>query len=164
MKTNNNFVTSIILVSILALLGVFMITACHKDSDNTNNNSNMYTISGNASGSQMVPTVSGGGSANISGTYNASTNQLTYTTTWTNLSGAPTLGAFYTGATGVNGSIAGSAWTMGSGLTGTGTFSNTVTLTNDQETQLLNGNYYYILGTTANATGEVRGQITASVQ
>ena len=163
MKTNNNFVNSIIVASILALLGLFTITACHKDNDNTTN-SNMYTISGNASGSQMLPTVSGSGTANISGTYNASTNQLTYTTTWTNLTGAPTLGAFYTGAAGVNGTIAGSAWTFGSGLTGTGTFTNTVTLTADQETQLLNGNYYYVLGTATNATGEVRGQITAAAQ
>lgn len=124
----------------------------------------MYTISGSASGTQMVPPVSGSGTAAISGTYNVNTGQLNYTTTWSNLTGAPTLGAFYTGATGVNGTIVGSAWTLGSGLTGTGSLSNTITLTSDQAAQLIAGNWYYVLGTSANATGEVRGQITATLQ
>jgi len=163
MKTKNNFLNRLLLITSFTLVCAFAFTACNKDDDDTNNN-NMYSISGNASGTQMVPTVSGSGTATISGTYNASTNVLTYTTNWTGLTGGPTTAAFYSGATGVNGTIVGSNWTLGSGLTATGTFSNTITLTSDQETQLLNGNLYYVLGTTAHATGEVRGQITATVQ
>ena len=74
------------------------------------------------------------------------------------------MGAFYTGASGTNGTIVGSNWTLGSGLTATGTFSSTATLTDAQQASLLAGNMYYVLGTATNTSGEVRGQITATVQ
>lgn len=123
-----------------------------------------YSISGNASGAQAVPTSSNNnGSGTISGTYNSSTKVMSYTTTWASLTGAPLSGGLYTGASGVVGtSIA--AWTLGSGLTASGTFSTTTTLNAEQEAKLLAGNCYYILGTAANASGEIRGQISATAQ
>jgi hypothetical protein len=142
-------------------MGALVLSSCKKDENNNNNKTN-YSISGNASGSQMVPSVSDTGTATISGTYNANTKVLTYTTNWSNLTGAPTSGGFYSGATGVNGTMVGSTWNLGTGLTETGTFSGQTTLTADQANQLLNGEWYYSLGTTANPNGEVRGQITAS--
>lgn len=163
MKRTTSFARRIVLISSFALVSAFVFVSCEKD-HNDNNNGTNYTISGNANGTQMVPSVSGSGTGSISGTYNTNTRILTYTTTWTNLTGAPTMGAFYTGTSGTNGAIVGSNWTLGSGLTASGTFSNSVTLTQAQETQLLSGNFYYVLGTTANATGEVRGQITATPQ
>ena len=53
-------------------------------------------------------------------------------------------------------------WTLGTGLTGTGSYSSTMELTQAQADQLLNGGWYYTLGTATNSNGEVRGQISAS--
>lgn len=140
-----------------------LITSCDKDDDDDNNaNNNMFTLSGNASGSQVVPAVTTNGTGTITGTYNANTNMLTYTTNWSNLSGAPTSAGFYSGASGSAGTAAGSSWTLGTGLTGTGNFSGTMMLTDDQENQLRAGNWYYSLGTASNTNGEVRGQITTT--
>jgi hypothetical protein len=51
---------------------------------------------------------------------------------------------------------------MGTDSTGTSSNTGTMTLTADQATQLINGNWYYTIGTAANPNGEIRGQITAS--
>lgn len=136
------------------------LVSCDKDDDN--NNGRNYTISGNADGNQVVPAVTGTGSATISGTYNDRTNILTYNTTWTGLTGAPTSGGFYTGASGTVGTEVGTAWTIPGGATGTGNLSGTITLTDAQESDLLGGQWYYSYGTATNIAGEVRGQITAT--
>jgi hypothetical protein len=164
MKTKRNFVRKITMVTSIALLSAFAfgISSCDKDDDDDNNNMRTYAISGNASGTQMVPSVAGSGTGTISGTYDPNTRMLTYTTGWTGLSGAPTSGGFYYGASGVNGTAVGSPWTLGTGLTGTGTMNGTMTLSAEQGDQLTNGNWYYSYGTSANPTGEVRGQITAT--
>ena len=120
-----------------------------------------YTLSGNANASQATPSNSSNGSGTFSGTYNASTKVMTYTTTWTNLTGAPVNGGLYTGAKGEAGTSI-SLWTLGSGLSASGSFSSSTTLNADQEYKLLSGQTYYVLGTAANVSGEIRGQITAS--
>jgi hypothetical protein len=130
--------------------------------DNGTMNNRNYTISGNASGTQMVPAVQGNGMGTITGTFNPTTNVLTYTANWSNLTGAPTRAAFYNGATGQAGTMMGTQWTLGTGLTGTGSMSGTMTLTPQQASQLTSGNWYWSLGTGANANGEIRGQITAT--
>ena len=150
-----SFLASVVVMSALVL------SSCKKDKNETTS-TKPYTISGSASGSQMVPSVSGNGSATMTGTYDPNTRVLTYTTNWTGLSGAPTSGGFYSGASGSSGTIVGSNWTLGSGLSSTGTFSGTTTLTADQASQLTSGNWYYTLGTSNHSTGEVRGQITAT--
>ena len=85
----------------VAVIGAMVLSSCKKDNDESNN-SKTYSISGNASGSQMVPSVSGNGSGTITGTYDPNTMVLSYTTNWNALTGAPTSGGFYTGASGVN--------------------------------------------------------------
>ncbi|SJZ87236.1 CHRD domain-containing protein [Sediminibacterium ginsengisoli] len=87
---------------------------------------------------------------------------MNYTTSWNGLSGAPTSGGFYNGASGSAGTAVSPAWTMGTGWTGTGTTTGSMTLTSDQATQLRNGNWYYSMGTAANTGGEIRGQMTAT--
>ena len=165
MKTKGNFSRHLLVTSSMFFFSVLVFTACHKDNNDNNNNTNKtYTISGNASGSQVVPAVADSGTATISGTYNQSTGQLITMTSWTNLTAGPTIGGFYTGASGTNGTLIGSNWALASGLTGTGSFADTMTLTADQATQLTTGNWYFLLGTVANPNGEVRGQITATAQ
>lgn len=146
----------------LALASVLFFTSCTKD-DGYVAASISYSLSGNASGSQSVPASSNqNGSGTMSGTYNSSTRVMSYTTTWSNLTGAPISGGLYTGAAGTIGTSI-SAWSLGSGLSTSGSFSGSTTLNADQEAKLLAGQAYYILATTANASGEIRGQITASV-
>lgn len=144
------------------LLSGFVFTSCDKNDNDNDNNSNRFTLSGNANGSQMVPSVTTNGTATMTGTYDASTNTMVYTTNWNNMSGAPTSGGFYTGSSGVAGTAAGSSWSMGSGLSSSGTFSGQTVLTDAQETDMRNGNYYYSMGTSSNVNGEIRGQMTAT--
>lgn len=149
-----------IVMSSLALVSFAGFSSCDKDNDDDENRN--YTISGNANGSQMVPTVNGTGTATMTGTYNPTNRTMTYTSAWTGLSGAPTSARFYTGTSGVSGTAAGAPWTMPVGMTGTGSYSGTMLLTTEQATQLTAGNYYYSYGTANNMNGEVRGQMTAT--
>jgi len=118
-------------------------------------------ISGNATSKDMVPTVTGNGNATLTGTYDPSTGILKYTTNWKDLSGAPTMGGFYTGTPGTAGTVVGDPWALGADLKNTGSYSGQVKLTPEQAKDLMSGNWYYSLGTPTNATGEIRGQISA---
>lgn len=158
-----NLINRFLFISIV-VFSAFAVITCQKNDDDQNNGSTMFAISGNASSSQVVPPVAGGGTATITGTYNSGNGQMITTTTWTNLSGVPTSGGFYVGAVGVNGSLIGDFWSLGTELTTSGTFSDTTTLTAEQATELGNGNLYYSLATAAYPNGEVRGQLTATVQ
>lgn len=150
-----------LMAAAFAALSVGTFASCRADLGEMDETATTYTISGNASGSQMVPAITGTGSATITGTYNTSTNQLMYTSTWTGLTGGPTRGGFYMGASGQAGTMVGTNWTLGT-TTAAGTYTGNMTLTDAQETDLLAGRWYYTLGTTTNANGEVRGQITAT--
>jgi|SRR6185295_15634569 len=116
-------------------------------------------ISGNASGKDVVPSVSGNGSATLTGTYDPSSGMLKYTTNWKDLSAAPTTAGFYAGSNGTAGIALGDPWALGTDLKPSGSYSGTIKLTPDQAKQLMNGDWYYSLGTPTNAGGEVRGQI-----
>lgn len=148
--------------STVALCTVFTFASCDKDDDDVNNNMKTWAVSGNAAGSQVVPAVNGTGTGSFSGTYDPSTRVLTYNSGWNGLTGAPTTAAFYNGASGSAGTVMGSNWTLGTGLTATGNTTGTMTLTADQANQLTNGTWYYSYGTTANPNGEVRGQLSAA--
>ena len=93
-------------------------------------------ISGNASGKDVIPAVTGTGTATINGTYDPSTGVLTYTTNWKDLSGAPINGGLYLGAPGAAGSPLGDPWVLGTDLKNTGSYAGTIKLTPDQVKQL----------------------------
>jgi len=136
-------------------------TSCDDDDDDMDDN-RIYTISGNSTSAQMVPAGTATGTGTITGSFNPANNQLTYTSTWNGLTGVPTSGGFYTGASGTNGTAVGTAWTFPAGSTATGSTTGTMTLTGAQADQLINGNWYYTYGTAANTSGEIRGQISAT--
>ena len=159
-RTMKTFFRNAMIVSSIAL-SAFTLGSCDKNDDDVDNNMNPYTISGNASGSQVVPSVNGTGTGTITGAYDPSSRILTYSSGWTGLTGAPGTAGFYTGASGAAGTAVGTPWTFEAGTTGTGTLTGTMTLTEEQASQLTSGNWYYSYGTTANPNGEVRGQITA---
>src|SRR5664279_2168966 len=129
MKTRTSISKQLFISAAVLLFSVFVFTACHKDKASDTNANRTYSISGSANGSQVVPAVSDSGTATITGTYNQSTGKLITTTNWTNLTGAPTLGGFYSGAAGANGSLIGSTWAFMGATSGTGSFSDTMTLT-----------------------------------
>src|SRR5688500_1943131 len=95
----------------LSFLMLFASVSCDDDDDDYATNKT-YSISGDASGSQMVPAVTGTGTGTITGTYNTRTRELNYTSNWVGLSGAPTSGGFYTGAAGSSGVAIGTPWTF----------------------------------------------------
>ncbi|HSV10160.1 MAG TPA: CHRD domain-containing protein [Hanamia sp.] len=159
MKTTTSFISKSLIAVTFILFTVFVFS-CKKNKTTTDNTP--YTLSGNASGSQVVPSVTGNGTGTFSGTYNPANQTMTYTTNWSNLTGAPTSGGFYTGASGAAGTAVGTPWTMGTDWTGTGTYSGTMQLTPEQANQLIAGNWYYSMGTAANSGGEIRGQISAT--
>jgi hypothetical protein len=163
MKTQSVFSKTFLFLSLIAFTSLFVFNSCNKDDDNNmTSHTGMYTISGSSSGSQVVPTVTGSASGNISGTYNANTNLLSYNMTWNGLTGAATTTRLYTGASGTNGTLIGNTTITTAGATGASV--GTMTLTDAQETALLNGTLYYVVTTSANTSGEIRGQITATAQ
>ena len=119
MKTLKFSNLKFILSALVILFGVFVISSCKKDKDKPDNRP--YTLSGNASGTQVVPSVTGSGAGTFTGTYDPATGTMNYTTNWTDLTGAPTSGGFYTGASGAAGTAVGDPWVMGTDWTGTDT-------------------------------------------
>jgi hypothetical protein len=154
--------TKMTLLASLLLATVFMFSSCSKEDDS--GISLTYSLSGSATASQTGNSGNtSSGSGNFTGTYDATTKVMTYTTTWSNLTGAPTSGGLFLGALGQAGTSI-YVWSLGSGLSSSGSFSASTTLSAQQEAQLLAGNAFYLLNTAAYASGEIRGQISASAQ
>ncbi len=162
MKTKNFPLRKLFLFAAIPFLSALFLVACSKD--NTNNDGSgdqVYTTQGDATGAQQNPAVSTTGTARLAGTYNASNNKWEYSINWTSLSGAATLIEFHGPAdAGVNGDILFSLEILAGGSTGAR--SETTTLTEEQESYLMNGKIYYTILTSAHLTGEVRGQIFKS--
>ena len=148
------------MLPVLVMLSSFALfcTSCKKDK--TSANTTMYNISAAMTGAQESPAVTTNGTGTVSGVYDASTNSLTYNVTWSNLSGAATVAHFHSAAAGTNGSVV-VPFTL---TAGSNTTSGTVTLTDAQETDLLNGLWYANVHTQAHAGGEIRGQVAATLQ
>jgi hypothetical protein len=153
-------------LAFVVLTAILAVMSC-KDYNNDDYTTSMapYTISGNASGAQSVPPVAGNGTATLTGSYDPSTRELTYSTNWSGLSGPPISGGFYAGNAATvdsTGAPIGSRWTFDSTATATGSMNAKMTLTPDQATALSAGSWYYIYATKAHPHGEIRGQITAA--
>ncbi|HYC39210.1 MAG TPA: CHRD domain-containing protein [Chitinophagaceae bacterium] len=139
----------------LLLAGSLLFAACDNDMDEQ-----MYTTSGNASGSQHNPPVTTTATGTLNGTYNASTNVWQYTITWSGLSSAATIVEVRGPATiGVNGNLLFTLNITAPGVNGSA--SGSVTLSEQQEASLLADQLYYSVVSTAHVTGEIRGQILA---
>jgi hypothetical protein len=153
--------------SFLGLLaaGLFVMStvmlSCSKD--NNDNNSQMYTTTGSASGSQESPAVNTTATGTLTGTYNAVTNNWNYTINWSGLAGTATLVELRGPASaGVNGNLVTSLAITTPGASGSA--SGSITLTEAQETALLANQLYYNVINSSYVNGEVRGQITSTIQ
>ena len=159
-KTNSmrrNKCDGLVILIGATVLSFVALAACHKSEGPAVDN-RPYTISGNATGSQMVPPVPDSANATITGTYNPANHVLNFTSNWNNLSGNPTIAGFYNGAPGASGVAVGDSWAISGGPTGT--ITGNVSLSETQAAELLKGDMYYTYGTLNHPTGEIRGQIS----
>lgn len=143
---------------LLLLTMGFLLASCSKD--DTPAPKTQYTLSATASGAQEVPAVTTQGSGTLTGSYNSSTNALSYNLSWSGLSGPATLMHFHGPA------LAGVSAGVALGITGfssiaAGSYSGSATLTEEQEADLLAGKWYWNVHTAAHGAGEIRGQVSA---
>lgn len=97
----------------------------------------------------------GNGTGTILGDYDSNSNTLNYSLTWENLTSDVTNMHFHLGAPGVPGGVdLGVPGPWSSPQVGSG-----IALTDDQENNLLSGNWYLNIHTTMFGGGEIRGQV-----
>ena len=143
-----------------ALVVSTLFVSCDKEDDDMNDQT--YSTTASANGSQMNPSTTSTSTGTLSGTYNARTNVWQYNISWTNLSATAGLVQVYGPAgVGVNASLLFPLSITTPGANGNA--SGNITLTDAQETALLANNTYFTISSTTFPSGEIRGQITATV-
>lgn len=144
-------------VASIAVVGALSLSACDKDDDD--DRGSVYSLSGDASGSQEVPPVTTNGSGTISGTYDTASRALVYTVTWTGLSGPSTVAHFHGPA--MPGENAGPIQDLLIETNGpAGTASASITASDALHSALVAGKVYYNVHTDDFPDGEIRGQVT----
>ena len=130
-----------------ALGGLLIMTAAPAQAE-------VVKLQADLKGSNEVPPNNSAGSGKAEATYDTATKTLTYSVTYTGLSG-PALGAHFHGPVeaGKNAGIVLPFKTAQSPIQGT------ATLTEAQATDLLAGKWYANIHTAANPGGELRGQM-----
>jgi hypothetical protein len=122
-------------------------------------NATVYTLDLALSGQTEVPPNPSTATGILIGTYNDATNALSFTLMFNGMQ-APVTAAHFHGpaAPGVNGPVQIPLAGFPTGVT-SGTYTNTFTLTPDQESQLLCGMMYVNIHTTLYPGGEIRSQV-----
>jgi hypothetical protein len=150
---------NVLICAALSLPLVFAQVSCDDDDDDMIDT--QYTLSGNASGTQEVPSNPSTGTGSLTGSYNSANNTLSYTITWTGLSGNLTAAHFHGPA--LPGASAGPIHDLVITSNGTsGTASATLVIHDTTESHLLAGKLYYNLHTALYTGGEIRGQVNAN--
>ena len=119
--------------------------------------SNMMTMKNALTGAQEVPAVQTSGSGSVDSSFDKSSKTLSWTVTYSGLSGPVTAGHIHgPAAPGANAGVV---------IPFTGDLSSPIkgkaTLTDAQVADLMAGRYYVNLHTAKNPGGEVRAQLTA---
>ena len=138
----------------LLFLSILLGSACKKD-DESSAEVKFNNIS--VTGAQEAPNpITTSATGNLNATYNKDTNILTYTITYSGIT--PTAMHFHKGAPGVAGGVEiGINGPYSSPINGA-----TIPLTEEQETDLLAGNWYVNLHSDTYKAGEIRGQLLAN--
>jgi hypothetical protein len=109
-------------------------------------------------GAQQVPPVQTPGSGSAALTYDPTTHVLTWTITFSGLSGEPTMAHVHgPAAEGKNGPVL--IWLSTKGQAATSPIKGQATLTPDQAQELMAGDTYVNVHTKDHPAGEIRGQI-----
>ena len=148
--------------SIIGIFSLFLVAGCNNDDDNNTPNADMYNISATMNGANERPNpVTTAGTGTTTGTYNATTNSLQYTVTWSGLSGTASVGHFH-GPAAATATASPIIYFNLVNNGAAGTANGTITLTDAQETDFLAGMWYANIHTAANGGGEIRGQVSAT--
>ena len=145
MTPYRTFTCSVLLTSLLAL------GACNMSPMA----SNVSTLTARLSGANEVPAANSNGSGTLSANLDKATSVLSWTVTYSGLSGPATAGHFHGPAK--MGQNAGVALPFAGNLESP--IRGTATLTAAQMDAVMNGNWYVNLHTAANPGGEIRGQV-----
>jgi hypothetical protein len=97
----------------------------------------------------------------ITGTYFNITNQLTFTGSWSGLTAAPIAMHFH-GPAGPEATAPPVVGITNFPTTTSASFTQTVTLTEEQEAQLMAGQWYFNVHTPTYPAGEIRGQVVVN--
>ena len=162
MKTMNLFKRITNVPVLIAIASVIGFSSCEKD-EMDDINEDTYTLSGNATGSQVVPAVTTTATGSISGSYNAQTNQMQYNISWSGLAASATdsVSIYGPAAAGANGNLIGKVAVTTAGVAGSAVGG--ATLTEEEESSLLDNEWYFVVGnSTTYPDGEIRGQIMTS--
>lgn len=144
--------------------GVLVVTAaffaCKKEKETVTVKDPVYFLRGSASGAQEAPNkVTTTATGTVGGRYNKDSNTLNYVVTWTGLTGGnATAGHFHSPA---EPGVAAPVLIPFTGLpaAASGTFSGSTTLTDAQETDLVNGLFYFNVHNATYPAGEIRAQV-----
>jgi hypothetical protein len=165
----NNNQTLLIMLAVGVMLSVI---ACTKGGSLDGLRGDVYAISGNATGAQVVPASNATGNANFTGLFDAGANSLVYTIKWTALWTAPvkdtiTKANFYSAAAaGQTGDSAKSIFILSGKMLNasdsiTNSLSGVLGLSDKQREDLIAGKWYYTIFTKKYPNGIVRAQLSA---
>ncbi|TKK68867.1 CHRD domain-containing protein [Ilyomonas limi] len=143
----------------IVLLSAFfcLSTACSKNDDDNNPPATNANFAASLSGSQETPPNAETGTGTLTATYDANSNKLSYTLTWTGLTGAPTAMHFHKGQVGEPGDV--EIPIAGFTAAAAGTLTATATVDEDEEEDLMEGHFYVNIHTANYQAGEIRGQV-----
>ena len=106
------------------------------------------------SGAEEVPPTNTKGTGSVTATYDQASKKLSWKGSYKDLTGPATAAHFHAGEKGKNGGVAVPI------APNTSPFEGSATLTAEQESQMLAGNWYVNVHTADNKAGEIRGQLT----
>ena len=138
---------------IFSILATSLIFACKKDKKVTDT---VYNYSVTLSGANEVPANTSNATATFVGSYKKSTKVLAFTLTYAGIT--PVAWHIHKGAVGVSAPPA-----IPLPAIVPSPLTSNITLTTDQETDLLNGDYYVNIHSANFQAGEIRGQIASPV-
>lgn len=139
-------------------LSSLILFSCKKDSEAPSTKVSKTNVP--LSGSQEVPAVQTNASGTMDIEYDKATKMFHYTIRWNNLSGAPTgMHIHGNAARGANAGVLASITGFPSAASGTVSGMVTIDGSTLKEADVLGGMWYVNIHTSANAGGELRGQI-----